>query len=78
LEAVKRSNGAIIGFRMSEEEFSNLNDAYSGMCMGCGEEAMGGTEPDARNYKCEGCGAEKVFGAEELLIMGQISLTEEV
>ena len=41
-----------------------------GFCLSCGEEADS-CEPDARNYKCESCGENKVFGAEEVLVMGQ-------
>jgi len=41
-----------------------------GFCLSCGEEADS-CEPDARNYKCESCGENEVFGAEEVLVMGQ-------
>lgn len=45
-------------------------DDNSGLCIECGDEAMG-VEPDARRYKCERCGAMGVYGAQELLIMTQ-------
>lgn len=38
-----------------------------GFCRHCGAEAYG-VEPDAHEYEC---GAFEVFGAEELLIMGE-------
>ena len=41
-----------------------------GFCLACGAE-NDGCEPDARNYKCEECGEKKVFGAEEILVMGE-------
>lgn len=41
-----------------------------GFCLSCGNE-QDGCEPDARNYECEECGARKVFGAEEILMMGE-------
>ena len=44
-------------------------DDCLGFCLACGEMAYG-VEPDAREYTCESCGAPRVYGAEELLIMG--------
>lgn len=46
------------------------SDLDIGFCLTCGHE-QSGCEPDARNYKCEGCGEEEVFGAAEILIMGE-------
>lgn len=45
-------------------------DDCLGFCLACGEMACG-VEPDAREYTCESCGARRVYGAEELLIMGE-------
>lgn len=67
----------IIGFRMSGETFESLRDEYMGLCFACGQEAYS-VEPDARGYKCDGCGENKVFGAEEILIMGRIVISDEV
>jgi len=47
-----------------ERSQSSLDDP--GLCVACGEEAMG-VEPDARKYECESCGKMAVYGAEELL-----------
>lgn len=47
------------------------SDEYIGFCLACGDMAYG-VEPDARNYTCESCDANRVFGAQEILIMGQI------
>ena len=44
-------------------------DDCLGFYLACGEMAYG-VEPDAREYTCESCGAPRVYGAEELLIMG--------
>lgn len=41
-----------------------------GFCLSCGNE-QDGCEPDAENYKCETCGANLVYGAEQILLMGQ-------
>lgn len=56
---------------LTEEEYIHASEEYEGFCLACGETAYG-VEPDARNYECESCGEEKVFGAEELLISGDL------
>jgi hypothetical protein len=58
-------------FQMTEEQYSDLRDESSGMCLKCKAEAYN-VEPDARHYECEECGAREVFGIEELLLMGEI------
>ena len=50
------------------------NDRYGG-CIACGE-IQYGCEPDARKYECESCGENKVYGLAELLIMGQLNITD--
>ncbi len=47
-------------------------DECLGFCLECGEEAHG-VEPDACEYECELCGAMRVYGAEEILLMGEVS-----
>lgn len=61
-------------FEMTEEEFSSMNEDYSGLCVFCGEEASN-VEPDAHTYECEDCGKRGVYGMEELLIKGLISFS---
>ena len=51
-------------------------DENLGFCLACGEQAYN-CEPDARNYECESCGERKVFGAEEILVMGTFTESEE-
>lgn len=46
------------------------SDSSQGFCLSCGNR-QSGCEPDARNYICESCEEPRVFGAEEILIMGQ-------
>ncbi len=42
-----------------------------GYCLNCGEE-HDCIEPDARGYVCRGgCGQPRVYGAEEILMMGE-------
>ena len=43
-----------------------------GYCLACGE-YHDGVEPDACHYQCEACGESEVYGASELVIMGEIS-----
>lgn len=43
---------------------------YIGFCVDCGTKHTG-IEPDARGYECENCNKTSVFGAEEILIMGE-------
>ena len=60
---------------MTSDEYQDLRDEYSGICLNC-EEYADGVEPDARNYECESCGESKVFGIEEALMMGRIIITD--
>ena len=63
-------------FEMSQGEFEELQDDSIGLCVACGARCDC-CEPDACAYTCEECGARKVYGAEELLTMGLVSLSEE-
>lgn len=61
--------------KLTEGEYVAATEDYLGYCTACGEERSE-CEPDARNYKCEGCGKPSVFGAEELMLMGDIELVD--
>lgn len=74
---MKGRNNTFIAFEMSELEFLGINYENGGLCIRCGDEAHG-VEPDARKYECEGCGERGVYGCEELLIMGIVTISEEV
>ena len=50
---------------MAEESMFGMND--DGICLACGEDAMG-VEPDAEGYECECCGERAVMGAENILL----------
>ena len=69
----KKSPNKIIGFSMSESEFNESRAEYQGICLSCGAMA-GECEFDAREYQCEECALEEVYGTEELLLMGKISI----
>lgn len=47
-------------------------DDLTGFCITCGSE-QGRTEPDAGGHYCECCGEASVWGAEQLLIAGDLS-----
>ena len=57
---------------ISLERFVELRADYIGVCLSCGEESDGHTEPDVDNYHCESCGEDKVHGAEMLLVMNRV------
>jgi len=46
------------------------DDDNMGFCLACGE-SQPYCEPDAREYTCESCGRYTVYGAAEILIMGE-------
>ena len=46
------------------------SDENAAFCLACGEMHFG-VEPDAREYECESCGENKVYGAQEIIIMGE-------
>lgn len=60
-------------FTIDSEEYQALQEDYCGFCRACGETAFG-VEPDARKYVCESCNAPQVYGLEELLIMGMLTV----
>lgn len=58
---------------LSVQDFRSLSDDDVGFCTACGEYGYG-VEPDARKYECEICGENKVYGLEELLVMGGVTI----
>ena len=58
---------------LTEQQFFNASENYTGFCLACGK-TQGETEPDARKYTCNGCNKPKVYGLEELMIIGLINL----
>ena len=53
-----------------------MMDGTIGFCLACGEVADS-VEPDARKYHCDECDANEVYGAEEILMMGETIDNEE-
>lgn len=73
----QKTGRTFFAFAMQPEEFNGLDEDNCGLCIRCGESTIGGVEPDARKYECEACEANGVYGAQELLMMGLIRITEE-
>lgn len=62
---------------ISIEEFKQHCNDSDGLCLACGEWGFGGVEPDAEGYECEACGEPQVMGAEQAMIEGKLTFTEE-
>ena len=60
---------------MTSEEFYQATENSEGFCVNCGAIAYG-VEPDAEQYKCEGCESNGVYGFEQLVIVGVVTITE--
>jgi hypothetical protein len=73
---MKKLDGSFPTFTMSAEEYAGYEDEMIGLCLTCGAERYG-CEPDAREYPCEECEALAVYGVPELLIMGEIEITDD-
>jgi len=56
-------------------DFVLMREQSWGGCIACGA-LTSGVEPDARRYRCVCCRAMAVFGSEELLLMGRITVKE--
>lgn len=63
--------------RMSQADYRDAEGMMLGYCVTCGEEGGESVEPDARKYPCDRCGTNTVYGAQELLLMGLITFTDE-
>lgn len=78
METIKRFSkefGKIFVPVMTEEEFTEFEEANEGFCIKCGEIADC-VEPDAGKYCCEYCEENGVYGFPELAIMGIIVIEE--
>lgn len=62
---------------LKESIYKNLSNEMAGICIGC-YAVNYGVEPDARRYECELCGESKVYGIDELLIYGAITIMDEI
>jgi hypothetical protein len=62
-------------FNMTSEEYIGANEENMGFCTECGTEHYE-CEPDACGYTCDNCGKKTVYGLEELLLMGLVTITD--
>lgn len=72
----KNSKGQVRDWEMTETYYIDGIENCLGLCTHCGEETDG-CEPDACNYECPSCGEKQVFGLEELMVMGMITIYDE-
>ena len=66
----KAKDGTVV--TVAEGDISGMGYAQLGICRACGAE-HDPVEPDARKYPCEECEEKEVYGAQELMIMGEIA-----
>ena len=62
-------------FTFTSEEIQDMMGAYQGVCLNCGE-IRDCCEPDAREYPCEACDENQVYGLEEAIVMGRVTVKE--
>jgi hypothetical protein len=62
--------------QVGERAYRKAAENGGGFCLACGKAAKGYCEPDARKYRCQftTCSADKVYGLEELLLMGLLTI----
>ena len=47
-----------------------------GVCLACGEiDEYAGCEPDAEDYECPSCGECRLWGLEQALVAGYLTIT---
>jgi Zn finger protein HypA/HybF involved in hydrogenase expression len=59
------------------KEIQEAADENQGWCTNCEEWTHDNCEPDARKYECPECEHNTVYGAEELIVMGLVDLSED-
>jgi hypothetical protein len=61
---------------ISVDEFQDMCDESQGFCTTCQEFTRDCCEPDAENYDCPECGRLTVYGAEQAMIMGLLTVED--
>lgn len=61
---------------VSMADFDPLGNEDNGICLACGAVRYGNTEPDAEKYPCDDCEQNEVYGMQQALIMGRITIDE--
>lgn len=59
---------------ISEGDFEEYADNYLGWCTECQSWTVEECEPDISNGECWECGGETVYGAEQAVLLGHITV----
>tara|TARA_R110000824_G_scaffold169276_1_gene346390 strand:- start:207 stop:401 length:195 start_codon:yes stop_codon:yes gene_type:complete len=59
---------------ISEDEYLEAVDGMAGFCIKCKDFTKDCVEPDAAKYECPACEQKTVYGTEDCLIMGFITI----
>lgn len=62
---------------VTENEYQQATRDYIGWCTVCEEFTRDSTEGDAEKYDCPKCEGNTVMGAENALILGEITIAGE-
>ena len=62
--------------KMTVAEYKEESEQSIGICLSCGY-FQGEVEPDAECYTCEDCGADEVYGLEQALLIGALTIEGE-
>ena len=62
--------------RLTESEFRSADNDMQGYCTHCQDITGDSCEPDARKYECPVCERRTVYGMQEALLMGFITIGE--
>lgn len=60
--------------QMTLEEVNDARESYEGFCKHCNDITTEEVEPDAENYNCPVCEQDEVFGIEQAVLLGYISI----
>ena len=58
------------------DEIQEQSESHGGYCLHCQDWTHDCCEPDARKYTCPECELPQVYGAEELVVMGLVSIED--
>lgn len=60
--------------KVTEADYTNATECSLGYCPTCKDFTRECTEPDAEGYDCETCEGSEVYGAEQALLCGVITV----
>lgn len=65
-----------IAMKITLEEFEELHESNVGICLSCGYRELSGIEPDAHEYTCPNCEEPNVYGMDEALLQGLVTVVD--